>query len=121
MRAAVFEGVRKPLVVRGMPDPTPAPDGALIRVEANEILQVMIVWEGPNGFDCSWSASEDRHAVAGFAIGAALKAERRRLPSTTLSGIQQTFEVAVFFVLCEVCRDTSRGRNGSNRKKEAIQ
>jgi hypothetical protein len=37
MRAAVMEGIRKPLVVRDVPDPTPAPNGAVIRVEANGI------------------------------------------------------------------------------------
>jgi alcohol dehydrogenase len=39
MRAAVMEGVRKPLVVREMPDPTPAPNGVVIRVEANGICR----------------------------------------------------------------------------------
>ena len=51
MRAAVFEGVRKPLVVREMPDPTPAPDGALIRVEANGICRTdWHLWTG----DWTW-------------------------------------------------------------------
>ena len=30
MRAAVMEGIRKPLVVRDMPDPTPAPNGVVV-------------------------------------------------------------------------------------------
>ena len=51
MRAAVFEGVRKPLVVREMPDPSPAPDGALIRVEANGICRTdWHLWTG----DWTW-------------------------------------------------------------------
>src|SRR5262245_15853628 len=51
MRAAVFEGVRKPLVVRDMPDPTPAPDGAVIRVEANGICRTdWHLWTG----DWTW-------------------------------------------------------------------
>ena len=51
MRAAVFEGVRKPLVVRDMPDPTPAADGALVRVEANGICRTdWHLWTG----DWSW-------------------------------------------------------------------
>ena len=51
MRAAVFEGVRKPLVVREMPDPTPGPDGALIRVEANGICRTdWHLWTG----DWTW-------------------------------------------------------------------
>ncbi|HUI26698.1 MAG TPA: zinc-dependent alcohol dehydrogenase family protein [Candidatus Kryptonia bacterium] len=39
MRAAVMEGIRRPLVVRNMPDPTPQANGALIRVEANGICR----------------------------------------------------------------------------------
>ena len=51
MRAAVFEGVRKPLVVREMPDPTAAPDGAVIRVEANGICRTdWHLWTG----DWTW-------------------------------------------------------------------
>jgi D-arabinose 1-dehydrogenase-like Zn-dependent alcohol dehydrogenase len=51
MRAAVFEGVRKPLVVRDMPDPSPAPDGAVIRVEANGICRTdWHLWTG----DWTW-------------------------------------------------------------------
>ena len=51
MRAAVFEGVRKPLVVRDMPDPAPAPDGAVIRVEANGICRTdWHLWTG----DWTW-------------------------------------------------------------------
>jgi len=51
MRAAVFEGVRKPLVVRDMPDPSPGPDGAVIRVEANGICRTdWHLWTG----DWSW-------------------------------------------------------------------
>jgi D-arabinose 1-dehydrogenase-like Zn-dependent alcohol dehydrogenase len=51
MRAAVFEGVRKPLVVRDMPDPHRAPDGAVIRVEANGICRTdWHLWTG----DWTW-------------------------------------------------------------------
>jgi D-arabinose 1-dehydrogenase-like Zn-dependent alcohol dehydrogenase len=51
MRAAVFEGIRKPLVVREMPDPSPAPDGAVIRVEANGICRTdWHLWTG----DWTW-------------------------------------------------------------------
>jgi D-arabinose 1-dehydrogenase-like Zn-dependent alcohol dehydrogenase len=51
MRAAVFDGVRKPLVVRDMPDPTLGPDGALIRVEANGICRTdWHLWSG----DWTW-------------------------------------------------------------------
>jgi len=51
MRAAVFEGVRKPLVVRDMPDPSPAADGAVIRVEANGICRTdWHLWTG----DWTW-------------------------------------------------------------------
>ena len=39
MRAAVMEGIRQPLVVRNMPDPTPQANGAVIRVEANGICR----------------------------------------------------------------------------------
>jgi D-arabinose 1-dehydrogenase-like Zn-dependent alcohol dehydrogenase len=39
MRAAVMEGIRKPLAVRNMPDPTPQSHGAVIRVEANGICR----------------------------------------------------------------------------------
>ena len=39
MRAAVMEATRKPLVVREVADPSPAPNGAVIRVEANGICR----------------------------------------------------------------------------------
>ena len=39
MRAAVMDAIRKPLVVREVPEPSPAPDGALVRVEANGICR----------------------------------------------------------------------------------
>lgn len=39
MKAAVMEGVRQPLVVRDMPDPTPAKNGVVVRVEANGICR----------------------------------------------------------------------------------
>lgn len=39
MKAAVLEAFRAPLVVREVPDPAPAPDGAVIRVEANGICR----------------------------------------------------------------------------------
>jgi D-arabinose 1-dehydrogenase-like Zn-dependent alcohol dehydrogenase len=51
MRAAVFEGIRQPLVVRDMPDPTLLPDGAIIRVEANGICRTdWHLWTG----DWTW-------------------------------------------------------------------
>jgi D-arabinose 1-dehydrogenase-like Zn-dependent alcohol dehydrogenase len=51
MRAAVMEGVRAPLVVRDMPDPTPPPHGVLLRVEANGICRTdWHLWTG----DWSW-------------------------------------------------------------------
>ena len=39
MRAAVFEATKKPLVVKDVPDPSCAPNGAVIRVEANGICR----------------------------------------------------------------------------------
>ena len=51
MRAAVMEGIRKPLVVRELPDPSPAPNGAVVRVEANGICRTdWHLWTG----DWSW-------------------------------------------------------------------
>jgi D-arabinose 1-dehydrogenase-like Zn-dependent alcohol dehydrogenase len=51
MRAAVMEGIRKPLVVRDVPDPSPAPNGAVVRVEANGICRTdWHLWTG----DWSW-------------------------------------------------------------------
>ncbi|MGH6934169.1 MAG: zinc-dependent alcohol dehydrogenase family protein [Dongiaceae bacterium] len=51
MRAAVMEGVRKPLVVRELPDPRIKPHGALIRVEANGVCRSD--WHGWVG-DWDW-------------------------------------------------------------------
>ncbi|MFQ5783730.1 MAG: zinc-dependent alcohol dehydrogenase family protein [Alphaproteobacteria bacterium] len=51
MRAAVMEGVRQPLVVRDMSDPEVAPDGAVVRVEANGICRSD--WHGWVG-DWDW-------------------------------------------------------------------
>jgi D-arabinose 1-dehydrogenase-like Zn-dependent alcohol dehydrogenase len=39
MKAAVMEGIRKPLVVRDVPEPQLQPHGAMIRVEANGICR----------------------------------------------------------------------------------
>ena len=39
MKAAVFEATKKPLVVKNVPDPECAPNGAIIRVEANGICR----------------------------------------------------------------------------------
>lgn len=51
MRAAVMEGLRKPLVVREMPDPPLPPNGAMVRVEANGICRTdWHLWTG----DWSW-------------------------------------------------------------------
>jgi len=51
MRAAVMEGVRAPIVVRELPDPTIGDDGALIRVEANGVCRSD--WHGWVG-DWDW-------------------------------------------------------------------
>ena len=51
MRAAVMDGVREPLVVREVPDPECAADGAVIRVEANGICRSD--WHGWVG-DWDW-------------------------------------------------------------------
>ena len=51
MRAAVMEGVRKPLVVREMPDPEIKPHGAMVRVEANGVCRSD--WHGWVG-DWGW-------------------------------------------------------------------
>lgn len=51
MKAAVLESFQRPLAVRELPDPTPAPDGAVIRVEANGICRSdWHAWMG----DWSW-------------------------------------------------------------------
>jgi D-arabinose 1-dehydrogenase-like Zn-dependent alcohol dehydrogenase len=39
MRAAVFEATKKPLVIKEVPDPQCAPNGAIVRVEANGICR----------------------------------------------------------------------------------
>src|SRR5262249_14412038 len=51
MRAAVMEGIRQPLVVRDVPDPTPPANGVVLRVEANGICRSdWHLWTG----DWSW-------------------------------------------------------------------
>jgi len=51
MRAAVMEALNQPLVVRDMPDPTLAPDGVVLRVEANGICRTdWHLWTG----DWTW-------------------------------------------------------------------
>jgi alcohol dehydrogenase len=51
MRAAVMEAIRQPLVVREVPDPTPPPNGVVVRVEANGICRTdWHLWQG----DWSW-------------------------------------------------------------------
>jgi len=51
MRAAVMEGVRKPIVVRELPDPRIEAHGALVRVEANGVCRSD--WHGWVG-DWDW-------------------------------------------------------------------
>jgi len=51
MRAAVMEGVRKPLIVREVPEPKLSPQGAIVRVEANGICRSD--WHGWTG-DWTW-------------------------------------------------------------------
>jgi D-arabinose 1-dehydrogenase-like Zn-dependent alcohol dehydrogenase len=51
MRAAVMEGIRQPLVVRDVPDPSPPANGVVVRVEANGICRSdWHLWTG----DWSW-------------------------------------------------------------------
>ena len=51
MRAAVIEGIRKPLVVKEMPDPACPPHGVIVRVEANGICRTdWHLWTG----DWTW-------------------------------------------------------------------
>jgi D-arabinose 1-dehydrogenase-like Zn-dependent alcohol dehydrogenase len=51
MRAAVMEALKQPLVVKDMPDPTLAPDGVVLRVEANGICRTdWHLWTG----DWTW-------------------------------------------------------------------
>jgi D-arabinose 1-dehydrogenase-like Zn-dependent alcohol dehydrogenase len=55
MRAAVMEALRRPLVVRDVPDPTVDPNGVLLRVEANGICRTdWHLWRG----DWTWVGVE---------------------------------------------------------------
>lgn len=55
MRAAVVEGISKPLVVREVPDPQCPPNGVIVRVEANGICRTdWHLWTG----DWSWRGLE---------------------------------------------------------------
>ena len=49
MRAAIFEVFQGPIRVRNVPDPTPTPDGVVIRVQANGICRSD--WHGWMGHD----------------------------------------------------------------------
>ncbi|WP_110929661.1 zinc-dependent alcohol dehydrogenase family protein [Bacillus massiliglaciei] len=47
MKALVMEELKKPLVIRDMPDPVCSPDGAIIRVEANGVCRSdWHAWQG---------------------------------------------------------------------------
>ena len=49
MRAAIYREYRGPIAVESLPDPEPAPDGAVVRVEANGICRSD--WHGWVGHD----------------------------------------------------------------------
>jgi alcohol dehydrogenase len=49
MKAIVFEAFREPLQIQNVPDPTPSPDGAVVRVEATGICRSD--WHGWMGHD----------------------------------------------------------------------
>ena len=51
MRAATMLGVREPLTVMDLPDPSLEPDGAIVRVEANGVCRSD--WHGWVG-DWDW-------------------------------------------------------------------
>ena len=49
MKAVVYETFKKPMTIRSMPDPSPHPDGVVIRVEANGLCRSD--WHGWMGHD----------------------------------------------------------------------
>lgn len=49
MRAAVYEAFQQPLSIQNVPDPTPAPDGVIVRVQATGICRSD--WHGWMGHD----------------------------------------------------------------------
>jgi alcohol dehydrogenase len=73
VRAALFEQFGEPLVVREVPDPRPADDGAVIRVEANGICRSD--WHGWMGHDSDIQLPHvPGHELAGVieAVGSAV-------------------------------------------------
>jgi alcohol dehydrogenase len=75
MRAAVFEAFQTPLSIRTVPDPEPAPDGVVIRVEATGICRSD--WHGWMGHDSDVQLPHvPGHELAGVveAIGPEVKA-----------------------------------------------
>ncbi|MYJ40640.1 MAG: alcohol dehydrogenase, partial [Gemmatimonadetes bacterium] len=49
MRAAIYREYRGPIAIESFPDPEPAPDGVVLRVEANGICRSD--WHGWVGHD----------------------------------------------------------------------
>ena len=49
MRAAIYEAFEGPILIQELPDPTPADDGVVIRVEATGICRSD--WHGWMGHD----------------------------------------------------------------------
>jgi alcohol dehydrogenase len=75
MRAAVYEAFQEPLSIRTVPDPEPAPDGVVVRVEATGICRSD--WHGWMGHDSDVQLPHvPGHELAGIveAIGPEVKA-----------------------------------------------
>ena len=76
MRAAVYDTHRGPITVRTVPDPTPAPDGVVLKVEANGICRSD--WHAWTGHDPVTLPHVPGHECVGTVVEAGRDVRRWR-------------------------------------------
>jgi (R,R)-butanediol dehydrogenase/meso-butanediol dehydrogenase/diacetyl reductase len=107
MRAAIFEGVGKPLVIGTVDDPTPEPGEAIIRVR----------YCGVCGTDLHYTEDHETAAAAGTVLGHEFTGEIVALHSKVPAGWSIGDRVSALpFIGCTECQSCREGKPYTCRK-----